>query len=359
LDNDIDSVLIFEDDATFSRRFSTDVRAFLNSLPSDWAYIYLGGQHIQQHLGLPQKVNEWTYRPFNINRTHAYALRGRRMLQRVYDHLQDPESWTSLHHVDHRMGELHKVLESGLYVPKKWLVAQAPGQSNINGMKLPVRAFHGAQWLDDPQVDLRMVAVLGPYSSGTSAVAGMLHQLGISMGGAFQESDEVNDRGSFEAVGLADLCRKFFDEPWLTEQVRPELRTKLLRIWAANRRDYRDHPDKLAGAKHPLLCMMGPEISEAWDNPAIVSVLRDPGETVASLARRGWNWPMDAIASATQQLMLSRDIFLADYAGPQLHVRYEDVVRAPRAVIEKLAGFLSVAFTPAQVDKAVSHIRPN
>jgi hypothetical protein len=253
LDNDIDSVLIFEDDATFSRRFSTDVRAFLNSLPSDWAYIYLGGQHIQQHLGLPQKVNEWTYRPFNINRTHAYALRGRRMLQRVYDHLQDPESWTSLHHVDHRMGELHKVLESGLYVPKKWLVAQAPGQSNINGMKLPVRAFHGAQWLDDPQVDLRMVAVLGPYSSGTSAVAGMLHQLGISMGGAFQESDEVNDRGSFEAVGLADLCRKFFDEPWLTEQVRPELRTKLLRIWAANRRDYRDHPDKLAGAKHPLL----------------------------------------------------------------------------------------------------------
>ena len=87
LAQDIDSVLIMEDDALFVDGFTEKCRQFFDHLPSDWGFVYLGGQHLEQNIRLPRRVSEWAYRPYNVNRTHCFALRGRGMMEAVYKHL--------------------------------------------------------------------------------------------------------------------------------------------------------------------------------------------------------------------------------------------------------------------------------
>ncbi|MCX6913612.1 MAG: hypothetical protein NT167_11280 [Verrucomicrobia bacterium] len=56
------------------------------------------------------------------------------------------------------------------------------------------------------------IAVLGVYRSGSPAVAGALHHLGVDMGPPFFE-------GFYESAGLSKQLRKWWDEPRLREQV--------------------------------------------------------------------------------------------------------------------------------------------
>lgn len=144
LNRNVSSVLILEDDAVCVEDFREKAELFWQHLPDDWEMVYLGGQHIQENLGLPRRLNEWVYQPFNINRCHCYGFRGRRMMERAYRHLNDFGNWKVDHHIDHYLGELHKVIETGLYVPREWLLGQASGVSDICGAELESRLFPGA-----------------------------------------------------------------------------------------------------------------------------------------------------------------------------------------------------------------------
>ncbi len=42
---------------------------------------------------MPMRVNDEVYKPHNVNRTYAYAVRGTEMLTRVYHHLLDRVAW--------------------------------------------------------------------------------------------------------------------------------------------------------------------------------------------------------------------------------------------------------------------------
>ena len=354
----VESILILEDDATFLDGFGDKVRKFLAHLPDDWEFIYLGGQHIHMHDGVPQKLNEWVYRPFNVNRTHAYGLRGRRMLERVAAHLKDTSNWGVHHHVDHRLGDLHEQLDEGFYCPREWLIAQSEGKSDIAGKVLRERVFRNAESIFEARVDLKMCAVLGPYSGGTSAVAGLLHHLGVSMGSKFEKPDRINARGNFEAVGLASLCRRSFTEPWLAESLSRIQRTRLLQLWASDRcEELRENGMQLPiGGKHPLLCLMGTELDDAWNEPAIVVVERDRDAIVNSLAKRNWGWPIDAICSLTDQLLLARATYLMSLGRVWLRIDYEDLIQSPMRAATTLCDFLALSPSQSTISAAVEFI---
>jgi len=145
LNQNISSVLILEDDAVCIDGFREKTEQFLQHLPDDWEMVYLGGEHLQEDIRLPRKVNDWVYQPFNVNRCHCYGFRGSRMMTQVYLHLNDFQNWNAFHHVDHYLGELQKKLEHGLYVPQEWLVAQSEGESDICSQTLERRLFPGAE----------------------------------------------------------------------------------------------------------------------------------------------------------------------------------------------------------------------
>lgn len=128
----LDSVLVFEDDAVFAPDFGRKVQEFLTAVPDDWDQIYLGGQHVGLKKDFPEAIGDGVLRCHKVNRTHAYAIRGR-MLSAAYRHLADIPDVVSEQdmHIDHRLGKLHLTGEWNIYAPRQWLVGQADGRSDV------------------------------------------------------------------------------------------------------------------------------------------------------------------------------------------------------------------------------------
>lgn len=143
LNEKLPTLAVFEDDAMFVPDFASKLADFLKALPPDWEQAYLGGQLLKKNEQPPVKVNECVIKPFNVNRTHAYLLRGLG-IQKVYEWLCDTVTWQRdfpQHHVDHRMGKLHESGTINVYAPVEWLVGQAAGGSDVNGKRLSPRFF--------------------------------------------------------------------------------------------------------------------------------------------------------------------------------------------------------------------------
>jgi hypothetical protein len=101
----IDSYVVFEDDAGFGEDFRERLQEYVNELPADWGLAYLGGQHLYAGKHPPHKVSERVYRPYNVNRTHAFMVRGRDNMKALYRHLHWND-WHTKHHIDHHLGRL-------------------------------------------------------------------------------------------------------------------------------------------------------------------------------------------------------------------------------------------------------------
>ena len=334
----VESVLVLEDDALFCPKFPLDVRNFLGALPSDWQLLFLGGEHIEIEQGLPVRINDWVYRPFNANRMHAYALRTQAMMERVLTHFRDTDNWIAKHHVDCHLGELQKKDSTGIYVPKQWLVYQAEGTSDICHQQLNVRAYMGAEDIVNPIVNKPIVAVLSPHGRSASLVGGVLHQLGIHMGNP--EGKNIESNGwDFEARNLAHICRNMFEEPWYSEKLPFEQRVQLLKIWAASHCKTYYHCE-LLGAMYPTLCLMGPEMINSWNSPFFICVNESPEEMVLAISRRNPNMPIDACMSIIHQLVSSRNHFLATCSRPALQLQSNDLVENTDECISSICKYL-------------------
>lgn len=136
IDDDVDRLLVFEDDATFVSDFAERLENL--SIPADCEQLYLGGEHLRPPLpGPPGFV-----RGANVNRTHAYAVLGRRALLTLQQHLRwNPATWGPKHHVDHRFGELHERGGIVVYAVKPCLCGQEAGLSDVDGRKRPKRVW--------------------------------------------------------------------------------------------------------------------------------------------------------------------------------------------------------------------------
>lgn len=132
----VERLLVFEDDATFVPDFPARLAAL--PVPADADWLYLGGQHLRR----PEPVVDGLVRGTNVNRTHAYALLGRRALAAVRAHLEpDSKRWTARNHVDHHYGILHQSRALNVYAASPWLCGQAAGLSDVDGRKRPERVW--------------------------------------------------------------------------------------------------------------------------------------------------------------------------------------------------------------------------
>ena len=357
LNNEINSVLILEDDAVFVEGFVSKVHEFWNHLPDDWEMVYLGGQHIQEHLRLPRRVNDWVYRPFNVNRCHCYGLRGRRMLERAYKHLNNFSNWNVPHHVDHYLGELHKKTETGLYVPKEWLVAQSEGKSDICGKDLNLRLFPSSEETVFPAIDRPCCAITGTYFGGINTLAGAMKELGLSLGSDLGKQMDAKQPHFFEDVCLRNICRNSYAEPWLEEKLPKIDRANHLRRWAGRQCQKMDKDIPLVCGKHPILSLMGAEILEVWKEPKFICVERNHDDCYASMKKMPWCWHPSAAKYSFDLLKRTREEFFASHQPPLLRIQYDAMKLEPEQVIVELCEFLQHVPTEQQRQDAVTLIR--
>lgn len=193
--------------------------------------------------------------------------------------------------------------------------------------------------------DNKRVAVVGLYRSGSTAVAGALHRLGVDMGAPF--FDEY-----YESAELADLLRRWWNEPKMRETVpRPERVVELGRWICGREADGR----QWVGAKHPLLSLCGDDLVEAWgEDTRFVWCQRPFEESVASLRRVRW-WR----GSRAPQRKLWDELNRFFDHRTCLPIGYADLMAHPARQIDRLCDFLQIDPTAEQRDQAVRFIEPN
>ena len=132
-------IAVFEDDCTFCVEFAGVYREVLSAVSSDWQQLYLGGQHLQK----PDPVNEWIVAARDINRTHAYMLRGWDTMRLLYCYvMSNLGAGRRAGQLDYLYGDLHRSSAIRAYAPAVWLCGQAAGDSLIH----PERQGEQERW---------------------------------------------------------------------------------------------------------------------------------------------------------------------------------------------------------------------
>lgn len=333
-------VLILEDDAVPCEDFLPRLRSYLEALPDDWGMAYLGGQLLYEKTHPPVRVNEWCYRPFNVNRTHAYALRGETM-RRVYQHLC-AKDWARAHHVDHHLGKYHGK-NVGVYCPREWLLGQREGKSDISSKAWDQPRF----WEPSSSVgSLAPVVVLGLHRSGSSCLAGVLHALGIYMGKDFRGCEPG---GGHEDRELARLCETAMPFPKTQLRVSEHVLKNRFLNWCRLR--VKESRGKPIGAKYPHLCAMTSVIPS---DARIVHAYRPLDESIESLVlRSGKKFSPERLEELQRFLWARKESFLA-VREDTFTVSYDEILHDPERVITALAGWLGVPVT----QEAIDFVRP-
>lgn len=364
LNDGVKSLLIFEDDATFVDGFVEKAREFLDRLPGDWGQAYLGGQHLRR----PQAVCPGVVRAANINRTHAYAIRGDAM-RHIYKWLHATDQWQNRCHIDHHYGRMHGTKSINVYAPEVWLCGQAEDRkSDVSWkpvserwwmMSRPPEKPPAVEETKTPEI---FVAVVGLHRSGSSCVAMMLHKLGINMGDKLGGYEGRNGGGG-EAVGLARICERVvrFPKVGISDTVKCQ---HMLAGWIEERKKKAN--GRLFGGKYPHLCAMGPMLAYTvgFGKLRVIHCDRPLEDSIDSLKRRsrqctGWLAITDQQAEEVQRwLWQEKQEFLAMMpAETVLDVRYDRVLDDPGSVVNEICDFLGHTPTPQQIEAAVSHVK--
>lgn len=130
------NVLIMEDDIIFVDDALQKFNEFIVNVPDDWGQIYLGGQHRGRKI---RTDHENVVDATSVHRTHAYAVNST-TIQHLYRHISYATDYRgTTKHIDHQLEVAHRRGDWPVYCPKKWLVGQRAGASNISGKTLPTK----------------------------------------------------------------------------------------------------------------------------------------------------------------------------------------------------------------------------
>jgi len=210
----------------------------------------------------------------------------------------------------------------------------------------------------------RAIIVLGMHRSGTSAMTGLLHLLGVELGGHLMPPNPYNEAGHWEHADLVAIHDRLLatlgsawddacplPDGWCEREAVGPLRAGLL---AAARRDFGQSP--LWGLKDPRLCRLLPLwhgiVAELGARAGFVIMVRDPVEVAASLRRRDGFTPAYA-----HLLWLEHCLATERHArgAPRVFVEYDELLRDWRAVARRLGTAFDLAWpTPPEAASAAA-----
>jgi hypothetical protein len=198
------------------------------------------------------------------------------------------------------------------------------------------------------KMDNRCVLVVGTGRSGTSAVAGVLHRLGVDMGENFVGADANNKYGTYEEIDFFVNHRAYMDGQfddfwdWLPQYITK--RTEKSPVW---------------GIKEPLLVHTFPKIASMVENPIVVFVHRNRDASILSYEyayRTRYSEAVKWYEENFQAFEQNR----AEWDGWKISLDFEDLCEAPEQMVHWLAKTFDGVEPPSdrQISDAVEHIRP-
>ncbi len=205
----------------------------------------------------------------------------------------------------------------------------------------------------------RALVILGMHRSGTSALARLLHTLGVDFGTGHIPAGPANELGFFEKASVADTNERLLQALGLQSgsdpgrlpgdwqqhpavaSLRDDLVEQLRRDFFAA--DSVEAGVPLFGVKDPRICRLVPlwidVLSSLGCAPAFVHITRHPLEVVDSLAAR------QALSAHTAQLLWLRHVLEGERATrghPRVFVTYDELLAGWRPCAQRIAQTLDL-----------------
>lgn len=369
-------LLVLEDDALFPPDFAEKAERFIAALPRDWEQVYFGGQHRALRIRPPRRINTEVIRPYMVNRTQAYAVRGHFILT-LYRHLCDwpAHARRPRHHVDHRMELLHASGRHNVYAPTRWIIGQAGGKSDVSGRMAQDRFwnYHVAERPakpNRPKIQRRVVRrppvwVIGVHRSGSSVTAGILHRLGVHMGNRLG-GYENRGTGGFEARGLAKICEQAYPFPATEPKADLAVTKRRLRRWLDHRMREAAHRATLAGGKYPHLCFLVDVLLELEPESRVIHIDRPLDESIRSLTdrsakARSWLRATPEQCDRLQRALdaSKRDALARVSPDRVLTLHYHELLVDAASPIDRIIEFLGLQVRAEQRQAAIALVEPS
>jgi hypothetical protein len=205
-----------------------------------------------------------------------------------------------------------------------------------------------------------MIIVTGSGRSGTSAVARLLHESGLSVGYDLVEADESNAEGYFEERSIIVINDHMLEDAGMREWFTVASRAELLEAARAQEGDMRMMLRAATPAwKDPRFCWT----LEAWmelmyTKPRVIVCLRSPSEVVASTLKYYGQVSEEAVRHVEHRWLAEYARLLeiiGEYRLDAVCVEFEALHRDPQQAIGPLERFLGRALDPACVRGDLRH----
>ena len=209
---------------------------------------------------------------------------------------------------------------------------------------------------------MKLVLVCGPWSSGTTAVSGMLEHLGLSGIPPYFPTNDKRMRNSYESMAFRDAVTRIASEDTLKMLVDHKEAVAILTQFrdtlqaAATASGRAEQPIFL---KYPLSAMLIPHICRVFDT-RLVYVIRPLQDIEATRVRRGW--PENFGSAGAQVLYSAMMQIYVNQSFPTLMIRYPELLSAPKRHARMLAAWCGIPPDSPGEDAAVefvkTHIKP-
>ena len=203
----------------------------------------------------------------------------------------------------------------------------------------------------------RLVLVCGPWSSGSSAVAGLLANAGLQAPGPYFPVNDPRTAATYEMQAFRRVLNTLASEQTLQRTASPDQALQALKrfrdeaLLPVVRWGEGDAPVML---KHGLAMLFLDELAELFD-VRLVGVLRPLQAIEATRLRRGWHAGLGQ--RGAQVLYQGLFAHMVDTATPFHLLRYPDLLSGPDTELDKLMDFCGWTPSAAQRTAALGFVR--
>ena len=202
---------------------------------------------------------------------------------------------------------------------------------------------------------IKLILVCGSWSSGTSAVSGMLHALGIPSVPPYFTSRDERTKVTFESTLFRKTLRELINEEGLKVTADRKKIMETLHLLKSSLEDYfKDHQEETVQLfmKDPLSAFILPEICSVFQTQ-LIYVLRPLKDIEETRKRRMW---FDHLGEKGATVIYSK-LFsvLLNYSIPTMIIKHPELIKAPKMIAVALAK-LSNVNDAVKIDSAASFV---
>ena len=193
----------------------------------------------------------------------------------------------------------------------------------------------------------KLILVCGPWSSGTSAMAGFLAKAGLYAPGPYFRTNDPRTQDTYEMLAFRNMLNTLASENDLKRRAGPTEALAALRRFAvgplaeACERDGFQTGEPIV-LKHALPVLILPEIAEIFDLK-VIGVLRPLEDIETTRIRRKWHASFGKLGAGVIYSQLLN--YLINGSTPFKLVRYTDLLAQPAETLEELAEFCGINVT--------------